>query len=409
MEVHTKEPHMKLKKATRREFLKTGAAIAGTALIPGCAAKQITHALERDASPKTDETAATGDRGKYRVFSEGFVGNMRVKNRLVRSATMISAASGGHPSDTYLEMHGELAKGGVGLLITGFMLPTKTDALNPRQIHIFDDKHIKGLSQVAEAVHSADSGCKLAAQIGHSGEFVSPSGIRWPRRRQGRKLSTEEVDDIVSDTAKGIRRAKEAGFDAVELHGAHGYLLSSFLSPYTNRREDKYGGSLEGRTAIVREIMDRARKRVGSEFPIFIKLNSDDNVAGGITPSSFNDVAKAIEKTGVQAIDVSGSDCLKADVDTIDEETYFLKGAKAADVDIPIIVTGGNRSIEHMEALLKQEAVDFFGLSRPLIREPGLPNRWLAAKGDETATCISCNGCFGVIMRGEPVYCVQDQ
>ena len=395
------------KKTTRREFLKTSAVIAGAAIIPGCSVDQALRG-EPETSGVDESKFKSEDRVNYKVFSDGAIGGMRVKNRLVRSATMISAASMGVPSDVYRDMHGELAKGGVGVLITGFMLPTESDALNPNQIHVYDDRHIQGLREAADIVHAADSRCRLVAQIGHSGEFVSPSGIKWPWKRQGKSLSTEEVEAIVTDTAEGVRRVRDAGFDGVELHGAHGYLVSSFLSPFTNRRTDKYGGSLENRVRIVGEMMDQARERVGTGFPILIKLNSDEAVPGGITPASFPDLAEAVEKTGVDAIDVSGSDCLKLDIDTIEEETYFLRGARAADVDIPVIVTGGNRTIDHMEALLRQNGIDFFGLSRPLIREPDLPNRWLASRGDASAECISCNRCFGVIMQGEPAYCVQE-
>ena len=398
---------MKAKRTTRREFLKQSAGFAGTVMLAGCGTAKVLENLAE--APGTAEKQATGKgRAHYKVFSEGIIGDMRIKNRFVRTATMISAASNGNPSDTYLEMHRELAAGGVGLLITGFMLPSKSDALNPRQIHVCDDRHIKGLKSIADAVHEADSACKLVAQIGHSGAFVSPSGINWPWTRKGKELTTEEVDAIVTDFAEATRRAQEAGFDGVELHGAHGYLLSSFLSPYTNKRTDKYGGSLQERVHIVRATMDQARQRVGSEFPILIRLNSNDVMPGGIRPDNFSILAKEVEETGVDAIDVSGNDPIKADIDTVEEETYFLEGARAAKVDIPLIVTGGNRTIDHMEGLLKQNGIGFFGMSRPLIREADLPNRWLAAQGDASATCISCNGCFGAIMRGETAYCVQE-
>ena len=399
---------IKAKKTTRREFLKKSAGVAGTVIVSGFSTGQLPSSWAKTPDSAEKQPTIKG-RHHYKAFSDGLIGNMRVKNRFIRSATMISAASGGNPTDTYLEMHKELAKGGVGLIITGFMTPTKSDAWNPRQIHIYDDRHIKGLKKVADAVHLADSQCKLVAQIGHTGEVVGPSGIKWPWKRKGRELTTQEVDAIVTNSAEAIRRIKESDFDGVELHGAHAYLLSSFLSPYANKRTDKYGGSLEKRVHIIRSIMDQARKRVGPEFPILIKVNSDDSVPGGITPGSFPELAKEIEKTGVRAIDVSGSDCIKKDIDTVEEETYFLKGARAAEVDIPIIVTGGNRSINHLEGLLKENGIDFFGLSRPLIREPGLINRWLQAKGDDSAECISCNECFGVFMKGEPVYCVQEQ
>jgi 2,4-dienoyl-CoA reductase-like NADH-dependent reductase (Old Yellow Enzyme family) len=333
---------------------------------------------------------------------------MPVKNRLVRSATMIAAASGGKPTDEFIERHSELARGGVGLVITGFMIPTRADASYERQIFIYDDDHIPGLVQVAQAVHEADGECRLFAQIGHSGETVSPSGIKWPWKKKGRVLATDEVDAIVDEFADAIWRVKAAGFDGVELHAAHAYLLSSFLSPLTNQRTDKYGGSLENRVHIIRAIMDQARARVGSDFPILIKVNSDDDARGGIRPADFPALANEIVKTGVVAIDVSGNDCLRKGIEDSQDEAYFYPGAEPLDVGVPVILTGGNRSLEHMEELLQTNQIDLLGMARPLIRQPDLPKGWLRGTADNRATCISCNGCFNVILQGKTAYCVQD-
>jgi len=395
-------------KSTRREFLKKSAGVVGTAILAGCAAERM-GPRETDARSSMGTPTTTKGRHHYRAFSEGRIGGLRIKNRLVRSATMINAASDGNPTETYIEKFRDLAAGGVGLIITGHMLPVRNDVLNPRQIHVYDDRHIEGLRRVADAVKGVDSRCKLFAQIGHSGEGVSPSGIKWPWKREGRALTTQEVEAIVGESADAVGRIKQSGFDGVELHGAHGFLLSAFLSPYTNRRADKYGGSVEGRVRIVRDIVEQARRRVGSAFPILIKVNSDDNVEGGTRPEAFPQTAREIERTGVDALHISGNDAAKKDIDTVEEETYFLESARAAKLSIPTIVTGGNRSIDHLEELLQRNGVDFFGLARPLIREPDLPNRWLEARGDTSAKCISCNGCFGPIGRGEPVYCIQEE
>jgi len=322
---------------------------------------------------------------------------------------MINAASNGDPSEEYIERFRELAAGGIGLIISGHMLPVRNDALNPRQIHIYDDRHIGGLRKVAEAVKSADSRCKLFAQIGHSGVGVTPSRIGSQGGGKRRELTTRQVDAIVAETADAVGRIKKAGYDGVELHGAHGFLMSAFLSPYKNQRTDKYGGSVEGRVRIVRDTVAQARRHVGSGFPILIKVNSDDDVVRNTTPDTFPQTAKEIERSGIDALHVSGNNATLKDIDTVEEETYFLKNARAAKVGIPTIVTGGNRSVDHLEEILRQNGVDFFGFARPLIREPDLPNRWLAARGDVSATCISCNGCFGPIGRGETVYCIEDE
>ncbi len=397
------------RQTTRREFLKTSGKIAGTVILSGLAGS-CAQGSAKSGAMVTEAVTPPVARDAYKTFSKGQIGSMTVKNRLVRSAAMVAAAEEGRPSEEYLQIYRELAAGGVGVIITGFMIPTKADASYARQIFVYDDSHIEGLKRLADTVHAANSECRLVAQIGHSGESVSPSGIKWPFpwKNMGRALSTDEVDAIVDDFAGAVWRVKTAGFDGVELHGAHAYLISSFLSPLTNQRTDKYGGSLENRVHIVRAIMDTSRKRVGPDFPIMIKVNSDDNAYAGIQPADFPALANEIVKTGVVALDVSGNDCLQDDIEEVEDQAYFFKGAKAADVGVPIILTGGNRSVEHMERLLQTKEIDFIGLARPLIREPKLPARWLQGIGDETATCNSCNGCFGAIMRGQTAYCIRD-
>jgi 2,4-dienoyl-CoA reductase-like NADH-dependent reductase (Old Yellow Enzyme family) len=398
----------KIRKTTRREFLKTSGKIAGTVVFSGFSAGCMRAAIEPEKVDSGNDTSPEG-RAAYKVFSPGQIGTMTVKNRLVRSATMIAAAQGGQPTEEYIEIYRRLARGGVAVIITGFMIPTRADARYARQIFVYDDKYIPGLKRFAEAIHETQSDCRLVAQIGHSGETVSPSGIKWPFpwKRKGRALTTDEVDAIVADFGDAIWRVKTAGFDGVELHGAHAYLLSSFLSPLTNQRTDRYGGSLEKRVYIIQAIMDRARERVGPDFPILIKLNSDDNAARGIQPENFSALANEILKTGVAAIDVSGNDCLKEDIEDTADEAYFFPGAKTLEFKAPIILTGGNRSVDYMEKILHSSEIDFFGMARPLIREPDLPNRWLAGNGDQSAACISCNDCFGAIMQGKTAYCTQ--
>ena len=276
------------RETTRRDFLKTSGKIAGAVLFSDLSAVCLADP-QKTKGPESGKVSSPEGREDYKLFSPGRIGTLTVKNRLVRSATMISAAAGGRPTEEYIRLYRQLALGGVGLIFTGFMIPTRADAGNPRQIFVYEDDHIGGLQQVAEAIHKAGNSCRLVAQIGHSGETVSPSGIQWPfpGKRKGKVLSGDEIEVIVKDFADAIWRVKTAGFDGVELHGAHVFLLSSFLSPLTNKRTDQYGGSLEKRVHIIRAIMDQARKRVGPDFPIMIKLNSDDNVAQGIGPENF--------------------------------------------------------------------------------------------------------------------------
>ncbi len=344
----------------------------------------------------TDASSSAGRRG-YQIFSPGQLGRLRIKNRLFRAATWEGVAENGEVSDAYVAMQREIAEGGIGLNITGFLAPMEEDS-QTNQIHVFDERHVRGLRRVSDAVHAVDPDSKIMAQIGHTGFARNPSS--W---------SVDEIQEIVTAFAHAIRRLQEAGWDGVELHGAHGFLLSCFISPFTNDRTDQYGGSVENRVRMVREIVEQARPMVGGYFPIIIKLNSEEDVTGGIDIGSFPEVAREIEDAGFNAIDVSGSDCVQTGIDRIEEEAYFQAGADAIDVDIPVMVVGGNRTIDYMEELMQQSDVDFYGLSRPLIREPGLPNRWLEGTGNGTANCVSCNQCLIAIALGERVRCVRDE
>ena len=224
----------------------------------------------------------------------------------------------------------------------------------------------------------------------------------WPHlKAKPRALTTKEVERLVAGFAQAARRAKEAGFDGVQLHAAHGYLLSSFLSPYTNTRADRYGGSLDKRVTIIREIVARTRALAGPGFPILIKMNCDDFVEGGISIETFPALAKEIEKAGVQAIEVSGNNPVREKITEPEQQSYFLKYAQRLKLNIPVILTGGNRSVERLEQIAKTGTPQLLGFARPLLREPDLPLRWLEGRGAAEAACISCNRCIRAFAKGE--------
>jgi 2,4-dienoyl-CoA reductase-like NADH-dependent reductase (Old Yellow Enzyme family) len=282
----------------------------------------------------------------------------------------------------------------------------------PIQIHAFDDQHIPGLQKIAASMHETDNSCKIIAQLVCFGEDVGPSAISWPDEAPVRALSIDEIETTVKRSAEAIRRVKDSGFDGAAINGHYVYLISSFLSPHTNKRNDKYGGSVEKRVRIVREIVEAARRKVGRDFPILIKVNCDDSfspdkpIEDGTNMSNFPRLAAEIEKAGVDAIELSGNNLLRKKIDSVDKESYFENYTKAIDVKIPVILTGGNRSIDHLEEIIKKGKVSFFGLARPLIREPDLANRWLAGRGSASAKCISCNGCLSA---DGPLRCIQEK
>jgi 2,4-dienoyl-CoA reductase-like NADH-dependent reductase (Old Yellow Enzyme family) len=375
-------------------------------------------------------------RNSYRIFSEGAIAGLKTKNRLVRSATFEAAGTHeGMVTDTYVDFYKTLARGGVGTIITGWM----SVAANGRSMHnhigIWDDRFISGIKKAADAVHGEAPDTVLISQIGHAGrnivskndmsEPVGPSAVPVPvLKKRARGLTLEEIEKIIKQFVDAIVRVREAGFDGVQLHGAHGYLLSAFLSPYTNHRTDRFGGSLENRVRVVSDIVSGARKKVGPDFPILIKVNADDFMPGGIDITTFPALANKIEASGFDAIEVSGGtwDCLarteeelgffplplpesRTRIDDPAKQSYFLPYAMLLDLKIPVILVGGNRSVERIEGIFKNSPVDFMSLARPLIAEPDLPNRWLSGDGPGTARCQSCNACFLTLTKG-PVHCL---
>jgi 2,4-dienoyl-CoA reductase-like NADH-dependent reductase (Old Yellow Enzyme family) len=350
------------------------------------------------------------DRRHFMVFSRSKIGKLRIKNRLVRSATLERSGSEGKPTEQYLSMYKSLAEGGIGLIMTGALAAVSPDPLLPGQVYAFEDDHIPGLKKIADTVHNADTKCKIFAQLAFTGNF-SPSGIGWNKKAKGVAASTDEINQVIQKFAGCIDRVRKAGFDGAELHAHFIYPLSMFLSPITNVRNDLYGGTIENRVRLFREIVEEARHLVGREFPILIKVNCDDSFSpdkssmDGTNLDNFHILASEIEKAGFDAIELSGNTMIRTDIDTREKESFYLKHAEKLDLKIPVIMTGGNRTIDHLEGILKGKKVDFLGMARPLIREPGLPNRWLNGTGSPSAKCISCNSC---LEAEGPLRCIQE-
>jgi len=206
------------------------------------------------------------------------------------------------------------------------------------------------------------------------------------------------------DTQKATRRE----FLKISGKVAGAAILSGLPGTHSQAASALPAVSAEKRVQIIRSIMKKAKAVVGPDFPIIIKINSDDIVPQGIQPDTFPFLAQEVVNTGVDALDISGNNPIVKDIEHIEDESYFFDGASRLDVNVPIILTGGNRSVSHMEKLLKTNEIEFLGVARPLIREPDLPKRWLLGTADDRATCISCNECFRAVMYGETAYCILD-
>ncbi len=343
------------------------------------------------------------------------IGGMVVKNRLVRSATFEGMARSGYVTDDFVRLYKALAEGGVGLIITGYAYVHRMGQSYLSMTGIDRDEFIPGLKRVTETIHEHGDGCKISMQLAHCGRQshiletpLAPSPVFEPvANKMPREMTRREIEETIDAFAEGAVRAKKAGFDAVQIHAAHGYLLNEFLSPYTNKRTDEYGGDTEKRAKIVEDIYSRTVEKVGKNFPILIKMNVDDFLEGGINLKESKKIAERISKTGFAAIEISGGMwetriknkdlvTIRTGIRSRQQEAYFRPYANEIRevIDIPLILVGGIRSLDVAQEILAEGSADFVSLCRPLIRQPDLPNRWLKRIGELTADCISCNTCL---------------
>jgi 2,4-dienoyl-CoA reductase-like NADH-dependent reductase (Old Yellow Enzyme family) len=361
------------------------------------------------------------------LFDSITIGSLRLPNRLVRSATWEGlCAADGRPTERLLELYRKLARGGVGLIITGYTFIRADGRQLPGKMGIDCDELIEPLREMTAAVHAA--GGKIFCQLVHAGAQttakvigatpLAPSAVAAPNYPEmPREVSLAEIDELVAAFAAGALRAQAAGFDGVQLHGAHGYLINQFLSPLMNRRGDAYGGSLGGRMRFLEEVYQAVRREVGPDYPVTIKLTAADHLPGGLEFGEAMQVAQRLAELGIDAIEVSSGTAasgketpVRQDIVTAEQEAYnavYARRLKAA-VNVPILLVGGLRSGAVLRRLLEEGEADLFSLARPLIREPDLINRWRAQE-DYRATCISCNGCFRPAYKGEGIYCVVDR
>lgn len=354
------------------------------------------------------------------LFEQTTINQMKLKNRIFRAATWENLATEtGHTTPQLIDIYENLAKGGIGTIITGYSHVVAEEQPNPGMLGIYDDSFIEDLKKLMAAVHRHDANIVLQVAYGGSMTALKPPSkhILGPSAVTNENsgitpiaMTDQDIQYIEDAFVNAGVRAQKAGFDGVELHVAHGYLLSSFLTPYYNRRTDAYGGTIENRVRIVTEIVEKLREKVGPSYPILIKLNAQDFVGEeGLTEADSLKAAALLEQAGVDAIEVSGGNesfkkvtegnlgpVRKGVVVSRDSESYFAGYAKKAaqQLHIPIILTGGNRHMDIIEDLLNNHHIAYFGMARPFICEPDLVNKWKEGTKNDT-TCVSCSRCHG--------------
>ena len=384
------------------------------------------------------------------VWDPVALGPLRLRNRVVKAATFEGRTPAALVSDALVDFHTELARGGVGMTTVAYLAVSPEGRTHREQIFL-REAAVPGLRRLTDSVHAG--GAAVAAQLGHAGPVangrsngihgLAPSAMPSPLSMQMvRRASEADLDRVLRDYVSGARLAVRSGFDALEMHLGHGYLLSSFLSPATNRRRDRYGGSLANRAAYPRRVLRAVRDEVGDEVAVYAKLGMTDGVRGGLGVEESLQFASMLEEDGVlDAIQLSAGSSLlnpmylfRGPVPRREfaaqmpapvrlglrtpvgsgflkeypyEEAFLLPQARRfrERLDLPLMLLGGISTLETME-LAMAEGFDLVALGRPLLRDPDLVNR-LQSRDVTGSTCTHCNRCMPSIYTG--TRCVLDR
>ncbi|NPV91926.1 MAG: NADH:flavin oxidoreductase [Firmicutes bacterium] len=357
-----------------------------------------------------------------KLFERTEINGMVLENRFVRSATWEGmAAEDGAVTGRLIAAMEDLARGGVGLIISSHSYVSPEGQAGPRQLGVYKDELIPRLREMTAAVHQ--NGGRIVMQLSHAGKFAPEKLIGRPPLAvsdEGEtgtaryfEITDQDIPGIITAFADGARRAKAAGFDGVQIHSAHGYLLSQFLSPVFNRRRDDYGGDVYNRARIHLDVYQAVRESVGKDYPVMIKLNCRDFVENGLSLDDSLAAGRMLADLGLDAIELSGGLLTERKLSPsrpgirpeADEAYYRDESRSFKDaVDIPLILVGGVRSFQTAERLVEEGAADYISMSRPFIREPGLINRWKS--GDRRKSgCNSDNRCFRAGMTESGIYC----
>jgi 2,4-dienoyl-CoA reductase-like NADH-dependent reductase (Old Yellow Enzyme family) len=339
------------------------------------------------------------------LFKPYKIGSMELRNRFMRSATTSYFSDDrGFVRDENIELYRGLAKGGVGLIVKGHLYVMDSGRAHEGMAGISHDYHVPRLKELTDAVHEHEG--KIVTQLNHGGynsitEKAGPSYYRgddW----SARALTEDELHEVVVAFGDAAERSLEAGFDGIQIHGAHGYLISQFLSKAANKREDDYGGSLENRMRLLVEVYDEIRSRVGKDVPVLLKMNSDDFSTDGFTVEESAQVAQNICKRGLDAIEISGGgfgrrdelyERARSDDPEVEEAIFAGHAEKIRESTKPTVMAlvNGIRSLGCMQAIVDRDLADLISMSRPYVREPDIVRKLKA--GQTKATCVTCGGC----------------
>ncbi len=357
------------------------------------------------------------------LFSPGKIGSLEAKNRIVMAPMVRNYADEkGFVTPRYVAHIDRIARGGVGTMILEASFIRQDGKGFTHQLGLHVDDVIPGLAKLVEVAHA--SGAALGPQLFHAGrqtssqitgvQPVAPSTVPDPTVTElPRSLDVEEIHEIVDAFAQAAKRAKEAGCDLVEIHGAHGYLITQFLSPFSNYRDDIYGGSEEGRMRFASEIIQAVRKAVGPDFPVTMRISANEMVPNGLTLEDSVVIAKKLEELGVDAVHVSSGNNASFNRGFMippmalpdAPEVPFAEWIKQW-VRIPVIAVGKIRSPDLAEEILRTGKADFVALGRPLLADPDWPKKAQEGRSTEINKCVACNeGCITRLFANKDVWC----
>jgi 2,4-dienoyl-CoA reductase-like NADH-dependent reductase (Old Yellow Enzyme family)/thioredoxin reductase len=360
-----------------------------------------------------------------KLFAPGRVGSLELPNRIVFAATSSELADkDGFVGDDVVEYYAERARGGTGLIVVEATYVEQEGKRLHHNAMLHDDCFIPGLRKVVEAAHA--EGARMAIQLNHGGREsipdvsgsvpLAPSPIASQFTGVGnavvpKQLSLGEIDRIVDRFAEAARRSRDAGFDAVELHGAHGYLIGEFLSPDSNKREDEYGGSVRGRAYFCVRLIEAIKARLGKDYPVIVRMNGRDHVEHGLELDDAVEMAAMFEAAGADSISVSGGvhasrPYMVVPGMSVDRGCYVSYGdAIRRRVKVPVMVVGRINTPDLAEQILEEERADFICLSRALIADPYFPVKAKAGRTETIAPCIACNECIATVHRHKGLAC----